>query len=70
MGDIIHEMYLKPSNLSLKEAAQLCNLTEQQLDSIISGKLEIGYELAYKLATGFNTSHSFWLSIQQDAKKQ
>ena len=68
VGDIIHEMYLKPSGLSVRKAAQLCELEEQQLQAIINGNLILGYELAYKLAKGFNTTHTFWLNLQQDAE--
>lgn len=68
VGDIIHEMYLKPSGLSIKDAATLCNLSEEALRQIISGEQKLGYELALKLSKGFNTSHTFWLNIQEDAE--
>lgn len=69
VGDIIHEMYLKPSRLSLSQAAVLCELEQQQLQDIINGDLKIGYELAYQLAKGFNTSHNFWLNCQRDSDR-
>ena len=67
VGDIIHEMYLKPSDLSIKDAATLCNLSEEILEQIISGEQKLGYELALKLSKGFNTSYTFWLNVQKDA---
>ena len=36
---------------------------------IVNGEAKIGYELAYKLSKGFNTTHTFWLNIQQDFEK-
>lgn len=70
VGDIIHEMYLKPSGLSVQDGAKLCELTEQEFIAILDGELTLGYELAYKLAKGFNTGHNFWLNLQQDSQKE
>ena len=70
VGDIIHEMYLKPSGLSVQDGAKLCELTEQEFIAILDSELTLGYELAYKLAKGFSTSHDFWLILQQDSQKE
>lgn len=70
VGDIIHELYLKPTHLSVEDAAGLCNIPLDQFQRILSGNEKIGYELSYKLAQGFNTSYTFWLHMAQDYKAQ
>lgn len=66
VGDIIHELYLKPTHLSVEGAAELCDIPLEQFQRILDGTETIGYELSYKLAQGFNTSYSFWLNMAQD----
>lgn len=63
---MIEELYLKPSRLDHSDAAEICQIDETLIGKIISGEEKIGYELAFKLAKGFNTTHSFWLNIQED----
>jgi len=70
VGDIIHEMYLKPSGLSVHDGAKLCVLTEHEFLAILEGELTVGYELAYNLAKSLNTSHNFWLNLQLDSQKE
>lgn len=66
VGEMIKELYLLPTGLSPEDAANLCQIDHETFNCILSGEKEIGYELAYKLAKGFNTTHNFWLNIQQD----
>ncbi len=63
---MIIELYLKPTGISAEEAAELCQIDPEVFREIINGEISIGWEHAYKLAKGFNTSHSFWLNLQQD----
>ena len=66
VGDIIHELYLKPTHLSVEGAAELCGIPLEQFQRILDGSETIGYELSYKLAQGFKTSYTFWLHLAQD----
>ncbi|WP_297310133.1 HigA family addiction module antitoxin [Neptuniibacter sp.] len=66
VGDMINELYLIPTGISAKEAAELCQIEFDLFQKILSGAEPIGYELAYKLSKGFNTTHNFWLNIQKD----
>ncbi|WP_370278919.1 transcriptional regulator [Pontibacterium sp.] len=66
VGDIIHELYLKPTHLSVEGAAELCGITPEQFQRILDGSEKIGYELSFKLSQGFNTSYTFWLHLAQD----
>lgn len=66
IGELIQELYLKPTGLSCVQAASLCNISEEEFTEILVSNKEIGFELAYKLGKGFNTSHNFWLNAQQD----
>lgn len=66
VGDIIHELYLKPTHLSVEGAAELCGIPLEQFQRILDGSEKIGYELSFKLSQGFNTSYTFWLHLAQD----
>ena len=66
VGEMIKELYLLPTGVSTEDAASLCQIDLETFNRILSGEEEIGYELAYKLAKGFNTTHNFWLNIQRD----
>ena len=69
VGEIINELYLNPANVSQQEAALLCQIEDTLFAKIVNGEVKVGYELAYKLSKGFNTTHTFWLNIQQDFEK-
>lgn len=66
VGEIITELYLSPSGISPEDAADLCQLDQKVFFAILDEDHQIGYETAYKLAKGFNTTHNFWLNIQTD----
>lgn len=66
VGEMIQELYLLPTGLSSEEAAKMCEIDTELFEEILTGYVEIGYELAYKLSKGFNTTHNFWLNIQRD----
>ena len=66
VGDIIHDLYLKPSAISVEQAAELCAMDVRQLQSVIDGHQAVTYEVAHRLAQGFNTAPSFWLNLYQD----
>lgn len=66
VGDMIRELYLKPTHLSVEGAAELCDIPLDQFQRILYGVEPVGYELSYKLAQGFKTSYTFWLHLAQD----
>lgn len=66
VGDMIRELYLAPTNLSVEGAATLCDIPLEQFQRILADEETIGYELAFKLGQGFNTSYSFFLNLAQD----
>ena len=68
VGLMIHELYLTPTSLSIEQAAALCQIDTDLFKKIITDEQEIGYELAYKLSKGFNTTLHFWLNLQKDYK--
>lgn len=69
VGDVIREMYLHPTQMNAQEAADLCGLDCAMFEAILSGQQALNYQLAYRLAQGFNTSYTFWLGIQATHKK-
>jgi len=69
VGQMIRELYLVPTHISIEEAAALCQIDNALFNKIVNDQHDKGYELAYKLGKGFNTSHQFWLNLQQDYLK-
>lgn len=61
VGDIIHEMYLNPSAISVAQAATLCGLECAQLAAVIRGQQPVTEQIAIQLAQGFDTEPQFWL---------
>ena len=70
VGDMIRELYLKPTHLSVEGAAELCDIPLEQFQRILNGSETVGYELSYKLSQGFKTSYTFWLHLAQDHQSE
>lgn len=63
-GEILHEFYLKPLEISVTEAAQKLVITRPRLSDIINGKAGISPMMALKLSKAFNTTAYYWLNMQ------
>jgi len=65
VGDIIHEMYLNPSAMSVAEAAERCSLKTGTLEAILSHTQPVTEQIAVQLAQGFGTEPQVWLERYQ-----
>ena len=68
VGLMIRELYISPTGITIEQAAALCQIDTHLFKKIANDEQEIGYELAYKLSKGFNTTLHFWLNLQNDYK--
>ena len=64
-GEILHEEFLKPLDMSARRLADLIHVPPNRVSSIISGEREVTPDTALRLAQFFGNSPEFWLNLQQ-----
>ncbi|QXP83515.1 HigA family addiction module antitoxin [Methylococcus sp. ANG] len=63
-GEILKEMWLKPANLTVTEAASALNVSRKTLSELVNGKAGISPEMALRLEMAFGKSAESWLAHQ------
>lgn len=66
-GQILQNRFLRPLNLSQRQAADLCGFNQHRtINEICKGKRSITPETALIFAKVFDTSPEFWLNLQRN----
>ncbi|GBD91883.1 putative HTH-type transcriptional regulator YddM [bacterium BMS3Abin04] len=65
-GEILKELYIKPLNITITEAAKALGVTRNTLSELINGHSGISTEMALRLSKTFNTTPELWLNMQQN----
>ena len=65
-GEILHEEFLKPLNLSQNRLANEIGVPPRRINEIVHGKRRISADTALRLARYFRMSPQFWLGLQMD----
>ncbi len=68
-GKILLEDVLKPSKISVEEAANLLSVTFPYLHAVVNEKVPINDRLAYQLYSYFGGEAKFWLRLQKKYDK-
>lgn len=63
-GEILHELYLKRSKITIKVFAEAIGVTPKHISNVIHGKARIEAELATRIAAALGTSVELWLNLQ------
>ena len=63
-GEVLSELYLKPLNLTVTEAAGALAVTRQALSVLINGRSGVSTGMAMRLAKAFSTTPQLWLNMQ------
>ena len=63
-GEILHELYLKRSGITIKAFAEAVGCTPKHISNVIHGKARIEADLATKIATVLGTTVEIWLNLQ------
>lgn len=63
-GEILLELYLKISGLSVCNASFKIGVEEKELELVVNGQAPISPLLAIKLSEFFNTSPQYWMNLQ------
>lgn len=68
-GETIAE-YLKMNNMSQKELAIRCGVSEKHISTVISGLRNITVDFAVKLEYAFGIDADFWIKLQANYDKE
>ena len=66
-GQILRNRFLRPLQLSQRQAAELCGFNQHRtINEICNAKRSVTPETALIFAKAFNTSPEFWLNLQRN----
>ena len=65
-GEVLHEEFLVPMNLSQNALARAAGVPPRRINEIVLGKRGVSADTALRLARVFGTSERFWLGLQAD----
>lgn len=65
-GKLLFELWLKPMEMTITDAAAKLQVSRKTLSGIINGKYSVSLELALKLEEVFGKSAESWLEHQID----
>lgn len=63
-GEILQELWLKPLNITIKDAATQLNVARKTVSELVNGKTGISAEMALRLELVFGKSAASWLAHQ------
>ena len=63
-GEILRELYFEPLGLSVTAAADGLGVSRVTLSRLLNERAGISAEMAFRLATAFDTTPDFWLGMQ------
>lgn len=65
-GEVLHEKYLVPLNLSAGALARACNVPRTRIERITSGEASVTADTALRLAAALGTTPDLWLNLQNN----
>ncbi|MHB8382508.1 MAG: HigA family addiction module antitoxin [Candidatus Binataceae bacterium] len=65
-GEILHQEFLLPLNLSMNRLAMDLHVPVTRIAEIVHGRRAITADTALRLSRYFDTSAHFWLNLQKD----
>lgn len=63
-GEILHDLWLEPLELSITRAAEALGVSRKTLSEIVNGRAAISPEMAVRLEMAFGKSAESWLAHQ------
>ena len=63
-GEVLWELHLKDSGISISEAAMRLEISRQALSAILNGGAGISADMALRLTDAFGTSAEMWEGMQ------
>ena len=63
-GEILLEMYIKPMNVTITQAADALGVTRKHVSAIVNGRAPVTPDMAMRLAAVFGTEAALWVNLQ------
>ena len=63
-GDVLWELHLKETGISVSEAALRLGVSRQAMSAILNGRAGISADMALRLADALGTSAEMWTGMQ------
>ena len=63
-GEILHEEYLVPLNMSASALAKKLNVPRTRIERLAAEQTAVTTDTALRLARFFNTTPEFWMNLQ------
>lgn len=63
-GEILREMYLKPMNVTITQAADALGVSRKHISAIVNGRAPVTPDMAMRLAAAFSTEAALWINLQ------
>ena len=63
-GDVLWELHLKETGISVSEAALRLGVSRQAMSAILNGRSGISADMALRLADALKTSAEMWTGMQ------
>ena len=63
-GQILLEMYIKPMDITITEAAEALGVSRKHVSAIINGRVPVTPDMAMRLAVVFATEPALWVNMQ------
>ena len=63
-GEVIRDLYIKPLDLTVTQAAEGLGVTRKTLSLLLNGHAGISPEMAVRLSQAFGRSPESWLRLQ------
>jgi len=63
-GEFIRELYIEPSDLSIRKVAEALGVSASTLNRLLNGRSAISSEMALRLSITLGRSAESWLAMQ------
>ena len=63
-GEILRELYLKPLDITVIQAAKALRVTRKHVSAIVNGRAPVTPDMAVRLAAVFATEPELWVNMQ------
>lgn len=64
-GEVLAELYLKPTRMSAIELARRLNVPRTRIERLIRGETALSVDTAMRLAKFYGTSAEYWIDLQR-----
>jgi len=64
-GEVLQELYLKPTGMSAIDLARCLNVTRTRIERLVRQETALSVDTAVRLAKFYGTSPEYWINLQR-----